>query len=1848
LLSAAPLLPNDTLIDRLTAVGEVDVRQVTLAEAGLLTITADDLSAGLDTRLSLARADGALLIQSEGRTPADRTDRIEQHLAAGTYLVRIESTTAQTGEYQLTTTFAAVSPPFQQIPLGTNPVTVILGDFDGDGVLDMATANTGSNDVSILRGVGDGTFYAQQFRYAVEVAPTALAVGDFNGDGELDLVVTSSAGADNVRVLLGTGDGTFAVQPPQTFGANITAAAVGDFDGDSKLDLAVTHGTTNTVSILLGSGSGTFASVASLPVGTAPKSTAVGDFNGDGILDLVTANNHTAARSLSLLLGNGDGTFAAAVSIGVGEIPMTVVVGDFDNDGDLDLACTNQLAFNVSIFLNDGAGNFSGGTHFAAGRRPTTMQTGDFNGDGVLDLAVANTFSNDVSILLGQGDGTFQTQQLYNPGLILVGQLPQALAIGDLNGDGQLDLVTANSTLAVNPPHSVSVLLGRGDGSFQENRGFAAGDAPAPLAVADFNGDGRLDVIVPNVGSNDISVLLGLADGTFQSQQRFTVGDTPSSAVVGDFNGDGRLDLAVPNSGTTSRSISILLGIGDGTFQADRQTAAGFSPWGLISGDFNQDGHLDLAAVNRATAAQGGDNLSIFFGRGDGSFELRAPYAVGVSPQAVTTADLNGDGVLDLIVASSGPRHPAEAGPGSLTIFLGHLDKAAPNGYWLEALPHLTTGIGTGSLLIADVNGDGLLDVVAANKGPGVSQAGPLSNTISLFLGHRDAENVWSLLPEEQYTVVGAPTQLVVADVNADGRPDLFVGSAGGAGSTNEISILLGVDPAPGSHRPFAAELRLDVPGPVVAPVSIVLKDFNRDGTLDIAFTSQNVPSVAILLGNGDGTFAPFQTYALNAGPTGMTVADFNGDGFHDIVTSNKFADDVTVLLGLGDGTFVPSITSPNPIRSVPILVDVNRDGTSDLVVLNNNGQILYRAGRSGEPGVYAPPLLVNPGVAAAARDLTVLRQGNTVILAALDTRGGGISFYSLVAATGTFQRTTGPTVHGSLPARILAGDLNRDGRDDLIVAVAGSGTVHVYLRPAVGAFGPAPDAVITVGTNPTTLQLVDVDQNGWLDIVTANQFSGDVSVVHNGPGGLAAGDRRYRAGVGLYGLELFDGAAAIRSLEGTVGLAAGDFNGDGIIDLLAANNGANQLALLLGNGQGGVLNPAASLLVATGSFPTLVVTGDFNGDDRLDLAVLGDGEDELEIFLGDGQGGFVRSFAVAAGNVPTGLTLADINGDGQLDLLVGNQFGDVLVLAGNGDGTFEPYRRTGRSIALAVADLDGDGIRDFVLANESFDRVVVQYGQAGVNASWQTITGLLGPDAVDTADLNGDGILDLVVANGGGNDLLVYLGRGNGQFDAARTFFTGTNPSGFTIADLDGNGWLDVVVANQGSNDVSVLLGQGTRDAAGAVTSWGLTYGPRLNAGYDPVTGAQVGLGPVATAVADITGNGVLDVLVANHATNNVVLLAGIGNGFFNDQQPSVFAVGVNPRQVLVGNFDGLPGVDFLTINTGSNSISYFSGAAGGGVQIGTGGLSPGRALAGDFNGDGLSDLMVAHNGDGLFALLVGSPTGPEIAGGLHFADLQRPTDLALAALHNGILELFAVDEGREVIFFLTFDFRPSPVSAELLPLRDADLAVVATLVAGSAEDGPGSLDENAGAAAVPAFQAFVVGLDDYPAEPDGATGGDDERLDLFAVPIAVLDQLFRDLIQPVGAEFVQGWAALLGGSLPALADLAGPFSEQAARTGDYWENMLRALFPGVQPAAAPLPDAAAEPLPEAGPCGAAPADGTASAVAGTGWAILRDGLTAPPVIVTEIAACMLGVWVLERRERWTALPGKVRRPQE
>ena len=748
-----------------------------------------------------------------------------------------------------------------EYPAGTSPQAVAVGDFNGDGKLDVAVVNGNANTVSVMLGNGDGTFQAKT-DFATGSTPRGIAVGHFTSSGNLDLAVTNFA-SNTVSVLLGNGDGTFQAKKDTAVGSGPIGIAVSDFNNDGNSDLVVTNSTdpAGTVSVLLGQGNGSFSTQVAYAVNSTPVSVAVGDFNGDGVMDLVVANNNTNANVVTVLLGNANGTFGAKASLPVGSDPVSVAVADFNNDLKLDIVVADQQGNTVSVVLGNGDGTFQSHVEYFTAASPNGVVVGDFNGDGKLDLAVSAGNGNTVSVLWGMGDGTFVGQ--VNAGS---GDIPLALASGDFNGDGKLDLVTANSGR-----NSVSVILNNGNETFQARSDYPAGAGPFSVAAADFTSSGILDLAVVNTGSTStVSILLGngsgQGNGTFQGPGHFNTGhgSNPYAVATGDFNGDGIQDMVVANYATNT--IGYMQGVGDGTFLPPVTTAVGSGPAAIVVADFNGDGFLDLAVANFNS-----NNVSILLGNGNGTFQAAINYAVGNGPISLAAGALKGSGTP--------------------------------------------------------------LDLVVVNES---------DNTISVLVGKGDGTFPQVVGPYATQTPAGGnPTGVVIGDFNKDGNLDLAVADF----IAQEVSVFLGNgDGTFQTAKTYAAGAN---------PSSIVMADFNGDGNLDLATTSTPSPSnpgnlVTLLMGNGDGTFGAPILFGVGSLAYSAVVGDFNGDGAPDIAVANGGAGSVSVLLNT-QGTNIQVQSSATPAvygQTVQLVASVqesvpNGAAPTGTVTLSNGSTVL-------------------------------------------------------------------------------------------------------------------------------------------------------------------------------------------------------------------------------------------------------------------------------------------------------------------------------------------------------------------------------------------------------------------------------------------------------------------------------------------------------------------------------------------------------------------------------------------------------------------------------------------------------------------------------------------------------------------------------------------------------------------------------------------------------------------------------------------------------------------------------------------------------------------------------------------
>jgi large repetitive protein len=1473
------------------------------SDSGLIAQT-ENASNSLELRLSLYDGQGNLLVQSDGQSSGRPNPLIDQHVAAGTDYLEVQSL-AGAGTYTLLASLTPSSDPGQTVVLppsfqGSSYEPIAVGDFTNNGILDIVAPD------GVHLGLGDGTFEAAAGAALVDPSlneePSAIAVGDFNGDGNLDAAVALAA-TDSISISMGNGNGTF--QPATTIG---------------------------------------------LSAGSQPVAIVAGDFLGNGHTDLAVADAGT--NSVSILLGNGDGTFQVLPPIAVGQGPVAITEGEFENNGQIDLAVANSGSGSVTVLLNQGGGNFQALSPIqlpALGASPTSIVAGTF-GNGFVDLAVTDSFNNVVDIIQGDGTGAFSLTSSYT-----VGVDPVSIVAGDF-GNGQLDLATANSGSS-----DVSVLLGNGDGTFQPAVGFAVGTFPSGIATGDFTGNGRLDMVAANVGSNDISVLLGKGNGSFEEETANLVGEGTTSVATGDFTGNGNLGLAVLNA--ISDTITILPGNGDGTFQAPLTVdlPPGSGATSIVAADFNDDGRTDLAVADNAL-----NEVSIFLGNGDGTFD-ELVFSVPEGPSTLVAGDFTGSGRVDLAVTDEISN--------AVTILLGDghgsFDELAPIVLAPSSLPN--------AIVAGNFTDGGHLDLAVAS---------PLSNTVTILLGNGDG-TFQALAPIPLPGFFASSLTLTAGDFTGNGITDLAAASSEPFGG-NMISVLLGN--GDGTFQ-VASEMATSN-----SPTAIVAGNFTNNGIVDLATADANgdgSDDYSVYLGNGDGTFQAPISAALNGSgyPTAMVTGDFTGDGETDLAITLSYPADVQVQLSNGNGTF----SSPSVVdlvrRETPLVADITGDGAPDVTVVDAAGNILFRAGRPGEPGSFAPPATVNPG--DPSRDIAFVTTVYGPTIASVDADDNEISFFVLRSSGFVL---VAKLATGSEPAEILSADLSGNGITDLIVRNAGDGTLSVYSGDGHGWF--LPPVNLQVGLGAADIEVADLEQDGLLDIVYTNRISGQVGVIENLGGGDFGSPVIYRAGPGPYGVIGNADPSPVTSLEGTMSVAIGSFTAGGFPSLVALNPGSNTFALLTGLGDGRFSNPSYFTLPV----PALVVRAvNFSGNGLTALAVLT--ASGLYIYVPDGHGGFLPPLEYDVGFEPTSLAVANLNGNGNADLLISNPLGDVQVLIGNGDGTFSPVQSLDQQVRLAVYAPYGTTPAAFIFSDQATDQVIVQTVGGVTTILGDASTGSVSPGAVELADLNNDGILDLIVADSGSNNVLVYPGLGNGAFGPAlndgQGFFTGTDPVGITVADLTGDGRLDLIVANEGSNDVSILLNEPVGN------SFTFVQGPLLRAG----------VGPASTVLANVLGNGAPDLVIANSGSNNVWLLPALGNGFFNDQSPTILPVGTEPSAVFVGQFSTGLGLDLVTINAGSNSVTVISDLGSLSPlteSISSGGIYPTSAFAVPLTASGSEGLVVANNADGKFSLFEPGANGLALSAVFSSPALPNPSGLALASLSGANLDFYATTDGE------------------------------------------------------------------------------------------------------------------------------------------------------------------------------------------------------------------------------------------
>jgi hypothetical protein len=698
------------------------------------------------------------------------------------------------------TTGWAQSPSFSRSDYATSaaPRGIVAADFNRDGAIDLALANTGRKSVAVLiNETAQGRGFVQRYDIVLGGGPFDVAARDVNQDAVLDLIV-ANADLNTIDLVLGRVDGGFdaAIHIPAE--GNPRGLAVADLDSDGNQDIVYTQFYRNSMQILHGDGAGNFAArIPAIPTGAAPQGVAVGIFEGCCRPGIAVAN--TAASVLSLFRQDDGDRFARKDL--PGSFPLNVLAtGDFNRDGRLDLAAASTATNGMALYRDMGTGFGIYGT-FPTGASPRGIDTADLNNDGRLDLVVANRGGSTVSIYIARADtsGWFSSTIA-----VAAGTGSRDVALADFNLDGQIDIATANEygntatvlTNTLRPP----------SGPFWQARALPpSGTYNAFVELADFNRNAVIDLVRANGVLLDGTTFVPLTSG----------GATPRTvldAAAGDYNGDGSADVVMVtlyHNGAYPQPISAELYYGDGAGRF--QYAGSFGSFGWVfdvkAADLDNDGRLDLVIADQNEGAPGG-RLYVLLARGSGFGQpivITSPQAIGLA-----LADVNRDGKMDLLAGqwydASGVQIYLGDGTGRLSPgqFLG-----APD---VRAIVHAV-----------DINHDGRLDIVSGGPGPLIVWLGSASGTFGASQSYANDSSV-----------------AIVADLTGDGHLDVLTG-------TSELLRGRG-------DGSFADPERVNTVFYDARPV-----DYDRDGRMDVVIVNywrtmvllsratrgQNLPPVA-------------------------------------------------------------------------------------------------------------------------------------------------------------------------------------------------------------------------------------------------------------------------------------------------------------------------------------------------------------------------------------------------------------------------------------------------------------------------------------------------------------------------------------------------------------------------------------------------------------------------------------------------------------------------------------------------------------------------------------------------------------------------------------------------------------------------------------------------------------------------------------------------------------------------------------------------------------------------------------------------------------------------------------------
>ncbi len=679
----------------------------------------------------------------------------------------------------------------------------------------------------------------------------SIATADLDLDGDIDYV---TADIDEqlggvpayASVVLNNGDGTFGEPASYAVGEAPRCVVLADFSADGFPDIAVSDTWNDRVSILKSKGDGTFLPAVHYSATWTAYDLAPGDFNADGAIDLAVAGE--ADTSIKILRNNGLGGFTTANTLNLGSTGCTLATGDVNQDGKLDIVAADSSSLGVKVFRNLGT-TFAPYVLYPAGNGYfSDVKVADFDLDGWVDI-VANGGNTGFWLWRNNGTGVFSTPK------VVGSSSGWEMEVGDFDGDGWPDLACGNYL-----SNSVSVLLNDRTGAFLPRVDWGTTDQPRSIAVGDFDGDDRLDVVAASAGSDArwATLLFNIGAGKFHARRDYPLIGDVNDVVLGDLDNDGEVDAGAAVYVPNLNRLGLLWGLGDATFEEPQYTPhwGNMQPTGLALGDLDMDGWLDVAV----SVFSPGNGVLVLRNQHDRTFTAPVLYAAGGNPSDVAIGDLNGDGWPDLVV-SNGPQS-------SIHVYFNH-----GNGTFAAGIEH-AVGFKPNGLAIGDWDRDGDRDVVVTN----------LTSAVNLMYN----SGLGSLSRVDHFIGTSQATPELV-DVDHDGWLDVVF-------TTGWVTLLRN-DRSGGFGAP---EVSLTPAG------GTVVADFNQDGHLDAAGVDGVRSEVYVGLGDGAGAFIDSgRFWEVGYHPGRMAAGDLDHDALPELLTANVTGRSVTVLENLARRVFL-------------------------------------------------------------------------------------------------------------------------------------------------------------------------------------------------------------------------------------------------------------------------------------------------------------------------------------------------------------------------------------------------------------------------------------------------------------------------------------------------------------------------------------------------------------------------------------------------------------------------------------------------------------------------------------------------------------------------------------------------------------------------------------------------------------------------------------------------------------------------------------------------------------------------------------------------------------------------------